>query len=483
MSQPDRPPFPISTLRVVLSRLRVPWDWIRRAPTGTAGKPADPEEAAREKLRVQVGVIRRALDEDVAAAASDGSRPAADDADTAYLFRPRHALVRDDSWFERLSEFFGSRQDTYHGDLDRVSDQGGDIGILVRLPARTDDGDDVLATLDEVDDTFRPSEQDDPEGYREYLEHPPVTPDHLLYVTYTKGGLCPAHEPETAHSDRPWPDVNSDDSAGEGIRIAVVDTGLWMPAMSNPATPWMDGVTPASQQDEEVVNPAAIHPYAGHGTFVAGVVQCLAPASVVAVEGALTHGGAVYESEICRQLHQALNETERPQIISISAGTHTRRNMALLGFDLLAAANRLDADSDTIVVAAAGNDSSTDKFWPAAFPWVVGVGSVDSDGKMSDYSNHGDWVDVYARGRDLVNAFPEGTYTCHEPENIHNGVPDVRQFKNMAQWSGTSFSTPVVTGLIAARMSATNENAQQAKAAVLKGATITGGLPVVGPLT
>jgi subtilisin family serine protease len=244
----------------------------------------------------------------------------------------------------------------------------------------------------------------------------------------------------------------------------------------------MDGVD-CDPDDEEHVDPDAIHPYAGHGTFVSGVIQCLAPGSTIDVEGALTHGGAVYESEICEQLHQALESKEHPQLISISAGTYTRNDMALLGFEMLAAAHGLDDGEDTLVVAAAGNDNTDDRFWPAAFPWVVGVGSVDPDGNRSDYSNHGTWVDVYARGRDLVNAFPVGTYTCHEPQNIHNGVADVRQFSGLAQWSGTSFSTPVVTGLIAARMSAANESAQQAKTAVLKGATTTGGLPVVGPLT
>ena len=81
---------------------------------------------------------------------------------------------------------------------------------------------------------------------------------------------------------------------------------------------------------------------------------------------------------------------------------------------------------------------------------MVGVGSLDADGKKSEFSNYGRWVDVWAQGSDLVNAFPTGRYTTYEPQTPP-GI--VRDFTGLAKWSGTSFATPIVTGAIAAYMS------------------------------
>ena len=108
-----------------------------------------------------------------------------------------------------------------------------------------------------------------------------------------------------------------------------------------------------------------------------------------------------------------------------------------------------------MLVAAAGNDSWAAPFWPAAFDWCVGVGSLDRDGRVSDFSNFGVSADVYALGRNLVNAFPDGTFVCHESPD----KGDVRVFSTgMARWSGTSFAAPVVAGLIAREISETGSS-------------------------
>lgn len=463
MSDPIRPSLPISLLRSLLEKLRLT-------------RPRPPRDVGAERLRAQVRVIRDAMKESgVSGAPVEGSRPPRDDADIHYLYRPGHALVRRQD-LGRLEEYFSADENRkrFRGDLDSRETRIPDL-MLAALPSRVDDGDDVLATLDELERA-------------QVVARGAITPDHVVYVT-PRGFMCPATEPETPRRHtKPWPPAMTSSGKvadSDRVRVAVVDTGLWTDAVGSTKSPWLEvGDVVADPSDVETVNPASIHPYAGHGTFIAGVISCLAPDTRVEVEGVLVHGGAVYESEIVQQLQEAIDDDDRPQVISISAGTHTRGDFALLGFEMLGESNKLAEREDVLIVAAAGNDSSDKPFWPAAFPWVVSVGSVDPDACVSDFSNVGPWVDVYARGRDLVNAFPKGTYTCHEPPNIG----EVRTFDGLAQWSGTSFSTPVVTGLIAARMRETGQSAREAWQDILATATPHadprgGAIKVVGPLT
>jgi len=425
--------------------------WLRNLFRPKRPRPPVRTNREAETLRVQLGLIRRAFGEKVGVASGRGGKGGDDDADVDYLYRPGHALVRPEG-ADRLRRFFEERQDVYRGPGDTVGQPVEGL-FIYQLPRRITVGKtDTLDTLAEID--------------RELGEGVAV-PDHVLYVVGNTGKACPATEPELpVASAGPVPSLSGDTDAGQGVRVSVVDTGWYPGAATDTDSPWLaQGVA----GDVETVDPNNIHPYAGHGTFVAGVVRCMAPATEIEVEGFLTKGGAIYESEIAQELNEALRDKDEPQLISISAGTHTRRNLPLMGFQALADAYRLrERDDGPLVVAAAGNDGNDVPFYPAAFEWVVSVGALDGDGKKSDFSNYGKWVDVYAHGRNLVNAYPTGAYTYHEPTSA--GFGTTQNFTGLAQWSGTSFSTPVVTGAIAAYMSKHGVSARQARDALIAAA-------------
>jgi subtilisin family serine protease len=200
----------------------------------------------------------------------------------------------------------------------------------------------------------------------------------------------------------------------------------------------------------------------------------MAPVSAVHVARDFDAAGALSESEMVIRLNEALRLGA--DIISLSAGGFTRGHLPPLSFEGFW--NRYRHYKGVVMVAAAGNNSQRKPFWPAAFPQVVSVGALAANLRARAYfSDFGPWVDVYAPGDGLVNAYAAGTYMCREPP--HTGRQ--RQFHGMARWSGTSFSTPLVSGLIAARMSRTGENGRQAADALLTHARAQS-LPGVGPV-
>jgi subtilisin family serine protease len=290
-----------------------------------------------------------------------------------------------------------------------------------------------------------------------------VAPDHLYTVANQTAeiGPCPATEPQEAYyRTEPFPSVSPGDG-GAGVRIYVADTGVLPEVGQSPwlrEHPWMRGVH--GDTDDPLTSSNLIKPYAGHGTFAAGVMRCVAPGADIFVEKSFA-AGSVFENYLVRRLDDALHRGYDIFHLSITAPTRKDRPPIGIAHWL----RRLRDHKGVVCVSPAGNSGSQLPSWPGAFPGVVSVGALGGDWhSRASFSNHGGWVDVYAPGRDLINAFTTGTYKC----KIYPYKDKEREFWGMAKWSGTSFSAPIVTGLIAARMTETGEDGQEAAAALLK---------------
>ena len=301
-----------------------------------------------------------------------------------------------------------------------------------------------------------------------------ATPDHVLTVA-PEIPACPATEPQPVYEDsEPYPSVNWG-NGGAGALIYLADTGLLEGASK--ACSWLTGVQAVDIDPLPPKLPGGVQPipaYTGHGTFVAGVMRCMAPAAEIVVSNAFSIAGSHLESDLVTRLEDELRRGV--DIFHLSIASNSRHDLPLIAFEQWL--KRLHQTKGSVCIAPAGNHGHRRPNWPAAFPGVIAVGALGSDWRgRASFTNFGGWVDVYAPGRDIVNAYATGTYTCH----VAPYTNQVREFYGMTKWSGTSFSTPIVTGLIAARMSRTGENAAQAAEALLAEARAQA-IPGVGPV-
>lgn len=431
---------------------------------GDAGNGAPPPVTIREISEIQVAYI---LENFPDAAIYPPREPDDPDPDEVEFIYHRRTLLTRDQDLQSVLSILNPPRLTVADDEARPP-RAGEVShpipglALIDLPG----GDDnpvaeariLFSALDEIEQRLGPGI---------------AAPDHMMSVT--PATYCAATEPDWVPGDAaPQPGISRSCCDGRGTLVAVVDTGLveGAPAMH----PWLNGVT--GEPDPQVITQPGgslfLERYAGHGLFIASIVRGMAPRAEVRVARIFEKAGALYESNIVRALLPVLDWA--PDVISLSAGTHTWHHHGLLSFHVFVDGPLRECQG-TVLVAAAGNDGLDWKFSPAEMEAVIGVGALGPPGDARAwFSDYGAWVKVYAPGQDLVHAFANGLYKYHE---LRAGQQ--AEFYGMARWSGTSFSTPVVSGLIAARMSGTGENAREAAESLLRLARAQA-LPGVGPV-
>lgn len=339
------------------------------------------------------------------------------------------------------------------GDVDITQVARGVVAVNMSPGRPQRDERDALYLLQRTEEEFGP-------GY--------ATLDHVVTASQGHPTGCPATEPQEVYNRKPYP-AACPGRAGHGVRIYLADTGIVQNTVAS--VPWLDGVT--GDDDPSVLPDGTILPYGGHGTFVAGVIRCMAPGADIVVRSVFDIAGSALESDFVPKLYEGF--AYGAEIFHVTVSSQTRFNVPLMAFETWL--EDLRRYKGVACIVPAGNSESPLPHWPAAFPGVISVGALGSDLRsLAYFSNFGGWVDVYAPGQNLVNAFAAGTFTCR----VAPFAGETRRFEGIAQWSGTSFSTPIVTGLIAARMTRRGESAEQAAAALLAQARAEA-IPGVGP--
>lgn len=212
---------------------------------------------------------------------------------------------------------------------------------------------------------------------------------------------------------------------GKDVRVGVVDSGC------NPHQALMNNLCNGANfaDDSEGTNDNI-----GHGTAVSGIIAAEYGGSDKVIGKAHktniiplkffdkdTDGNIVggTTKRLANAIISAVDDFQC-DIINISSGT-IDSNTLKLAIDYA-------VSKGAIIVAAVGNDGNSKSNYPAAYDNVIGVGSVNNSKEHSYFSNNNSSVLVTAPGED-INILSDTTSTITS--------------------SGTSFSAPYVSGIIA----------------------------------
>lgn len=204
-------------------------------------------------------------------------------------------------------------------------------------------------------------------------------------------------------------------SKGQGITVAVVDTGV------EPSASGLAGKVLAGK-DFAPVKGTAQDPLDPHGTGIASLIASsgvgatgpigVAPAAKIlpvrvddSLDGDNTETAPALRAEVSNAIRYAADSSAK--IINISLA------LDQTGSDLTSAVAYAEAKGK-LIVAGVGNrgDTTNAVLYPAALPGVVGVSAFDEKGHSTTFAERGPQVALSAAGVDMFHACSGGTGFC-----------------------------------------------------------------------
>ncbi|MFU0827601.1 MAG: Intracellular alkaline serine proteinase [Lachnoclostridium sp.] len=231
------------------------------------------------------------------------------------------------------------------------------------------------------------------------------------------------------------PSIWEKSKRGEGIVIAVIDTGC---QTDHPDL--KDRIIGGKNFTKEFKgDPNNYSDTNGHGTHVAGIIAAVqnnqgvmgvAPNAKLLILKVLGKSGEGNYQSIIDAINYAIKwrgpNKEKVRIINMSLGGNA--DIPKLHDAVIRAVK-----NNILVISASGNngdnDYKTDEFnYPAAYNEAISVGAIDFLKRITKYSNSNNNIDLVAPGNDIISTYLDGKY---------------------AKLSGTSMAAPHVSGAAA----------------------------------
>jgi thermitase len=211
-----------------------------------------------------------------------------------------------------------------------------------------------------------------------------------------------------------------DISRGSNTVIAVLDTGV-APAQPDLKSKLVLGASMISSSS--TTNDAH-----GHGTHVSGIAAAIGnnafggtgvdqSAKIMPVK-VLSGTGSGYASDIIRGVYFAVDHGAKVLLMPFTSQEYSQAFQDAIHYAWA---------KNSVLVAAAGNDASTARQYPAGYVNVLSVAATTQQDMKTSFSNYGNWVDVAAPGQSIYATDINGGYTS---------------------MSGTSMASAAVAGLV-----------------------------------
>lgn len=222
-------------------------------------------------------------------------------------------------------------------------------------------------------------------------------------------------------------------TGNRNIKVAVIDT------MLNVNHEEFTGSSGRVTKKDIVGNGSNSYYTSGHGNHVAGIIGAnvnngkggsgIAPGVSIIGMNVFQTNERCYNSDVIAAINRSVSLGAN--IINMSLGSHaydSTENQAM----------QRAYKAGVVLVAAAGNENTNVKSYPAAYKHVISVAAINRTGRKAHYSNYGSWVTIAAPGSGIWSSVTSSSNTG----NAH-----------YEEMSGTSMACPVVTGVIALYMS------------------------------